>query len=319
MDTIEKIKQALTNVKDVEFSKTNVFRQRTIINVNSSNPAKAKKALVTTEFATAIGATVVPMRKTKGNGFMVYIQDLSYPKPLYIRIRKGGAFASGIGNEKGLVATIESSLETGVTNVMFKDSVGGSFTVSDVASIRQTGNDAGSRMGNRGDVELVDRKGVKHRISIKKENANGVAGLKRYLDKFRRKIQTNLKQFFAENPDIQIHPQGWISVPVMNPVMFKFCWFGNDIDEGGGVIVGNFEDESSFTLSPDGGTLVVKCLRAFSPNDNLNDLMEGDYTGIYLLMNFNLRKQHLEIVGAKTKRMAGRYELPGFTIDDVTN
>ena len=52
--------------------------------------------------------------------------------------------------------------------------------------------------------------------------------------------------------------------------------------------------------------------------DNLNKLIEGDLTGICLLMRVNPRTHHMDVIGAKKKRMAGRYEIP-FEIDDITS
>lgn len=316
---IDRIKAALTSVPDAEFSKAIDQLKKTLVNVNSSNPYKARTNLSTPEFAKAIQAKVTQLRKTIATGFMVLVEDPAYGKPVYIRIRKGGVLARGIGNETGLVATIESAIQEGVNVVTFKDSSGGSFTIRDIQSVRQVGNEPGSRTGNRGDVEIMDAKGKAHRISVKKENANGVAGLIRFFAKRRPKIQKNLKAFLQANPTIELHPQGYLSVPIMNEGMFKYCWFGNDIDAGGGVVVGNFEGASSFTLNEAGDEMIVKCLRAFSPNDNVKELMQDAMTGIDLLMKVNLRSLHLDIIGARVKRMAGRYELPGFDIEEVTS
>ena len=314
---IDRIQAALANVQDVEFSKVIDRRERTIVNVNAPSPLRARALLAAPAFATAIGAKVVPLRKTHANGFSLQVTDLKYGKPVLIRIRKGGIHARGISNEAGLVATIQGALQEGIKHVLLKDETGGSISILNVTAVRQVGNEAGSRMGNRGDIELTDGDGKAHRISIKKENASGVAGLIRFLKARRLKIQKALAPLIVSG-EIKLPANGLVSVPVKNPNLFKFCWFGNDIDKGGGVVIGNFEGNDHFTLDETGNTVVVNCLKVFSPNDNLNKLIEGDLTGICLLMRVNPRTHHMDVIGAKNKRMAGRYEIP-FEIDDITS
>lgn len=316
---VDRIQAALPNIPGVEFSKVIDRREKTLINVNSANPLKARALLSTVDFAKTIGAKVLAMRKTMANGFMVLVQDPKYGKPVYIRIRRGGIHSKGISNEAGLVATIQGALQEGLKNVLFKDEVGGSISIVDVATVRQVGNEAGSRMGNRGDIELTDSSGKAHRISIKKENASGVAGLIKFLKTRRLKIQKALKPLIQSGA-ITLPATGLVSVPVKNPNLFKYCWFGNDIDAGGGVVIGNFEGNDHFTLDETGNTVVVNCLRVFSPKDNIDDLIEGDLTGVYLLMRVSTRPpHHMEIIGARNRRMAARYEIPNFEIDDITS
>lgn len=314
-DIITRIKNVIETMPDIEFGRVGEQRARTFIGVNSPNPLHARNELRKPAFAQAIGAQVVPVTKTKSTGFMVRVDDPAYGKPIYIRIRKGGQFASGFSNEEGLAATLMSAIENGVKSVTFKDPVGGAFTITGMVSARRCGSDAGSRMGNRGDVEIMDSKGKAHRISIKQDNASSAAGLKRFFDTYRLKIQKNLKLFLQSN-GLAIPPKGYVALPITNEKLFRFCWFGRDIDAGGGVVIGNFQAESSFTLNRAGTGLVVKCTRAFSPQDNMAELMDDDLIALDLLLYVE-KTYHTEILNAKLKRKVARYELEGFDIDDA--
>ena len=316
VNVVERIKKALESVNDASFSKVIEQRAKTIINVNSSDPSKARKILASPEFARAIRAEVSAMRKTAATGFSVFVNDPRYGKPVFMRIRKGGLLAPGIKNEHGLLGNIESAIQGGVQSIVFMDSVKGSITIQNPVSVRSTGNDAGSRMGNRADIEIMDGNGIAHRISVKKDNATKVAGLTRFLAKRRLKIQKALRDFIQTN-QIQLIKSGLVSVQILNSKLFNFCWFGNDIDKNGGVVIGNFDGTDCFVN--DGVTLKIKCLRAFSLNDNFNKLVDGDLTSIYLIMHVNARTFHMDFYGAYNRKMGGRYELEGFEIDDITN
>ena len=320
VDIIKRIQTAVEKISGIQFAKVSEQRLKTIVQVNSADPAKTRKLLSMDEFAGAISATVVPMRKTKANGFSIHVEDARYGKPVFIRIRKGGVHASGIKNEHSLLETLQDAVSKGVRNIVFRDKVGGSIAVKNAVSVRSTGNDPGSRTGNRADIEITDAKGVEHRFSLKMDNASKIAGLKKFLARKRLAVQRNLRTFLNGNiPRAARSGRVYVSVQIRNPRIYNFCWFGNDIDKNGGVVVGTFKNGGSELYSLKGNTLQINCTRAFSPNDDQNMLMSGEKTSAYILMELNPRTMHMEFSGAFGRGMAGGYELKGFEIEGISN
>lgn len=315
MNIIERIKSAIDGLKDIDFSRVAEQRLKTLIGVNSPSPYMARKTLSSPEFASAIGAKVTPMRKTLATGYSVLVEDPEYGKPIYIRIRKGGSLASaGIKSEVDLVSKMSTAIQAGYRNFTFKDSTGESISIVNAKSVRQTGSDPGSRTGNRADLEIVDDEGIAHRISLKKTNATRIAGIIKFLKKRRFHIQQDLKHFIQTN-NPKISSKGYVSVRITNPEMFGYCWFGNDIDKNGGVVIGDFDGTEDFKPN-ESGSVEIECARVFSPNDDVNDLMDGNLTAIYLLMKVN-RYLHMDFVGTFNARMAKIYELPEFSIEGI--
>ena len=315
-DVLERIKQEIAKLQGMELGAISIQRAKVLVGVNAPDKKKARRILSSPEFANAIQATVTQLRKTQATGFSVQVDDPAYGKPIIIRIRSGGTMAGGVKNEHDLVSTLDSAIQNGYTNILFKDTFGGRILVKAATSIRNTGSDPGSRMGNRGDIEIADAKGGLHRFSLKKENASGVAGLTRFLAKSRLKTQRSLRDFILNN-NSAIHPKGYVSVRITQPDFYRFCWFGKDIHENGGVLVGNFTDTGRFSYDDTKAMVTILCRKVFSPKDDFKELMTGDMTSAYLMMKVNQRTYHMDFLGAYNKRMAGIYELPGFEIPGV--
>ncbi len=314
---IDRIKTALESIPGAEFSKIIEQRAKTIVNVNSANPLKARALMSRPEFANACQAQVTPLRKTISNGISLYVEDPAYGKPIIIRIRKGGNLARGIGNEATLVSIIDNAIQSGASSIIFKDDKNGSIIVKNPTAVRGVGNEAGSRMGNRADIEITDENGTAHRISVKKDNFSAIAKLKRFFASRRLKIQRSLRDFAAAT-NMEFPRKGLIAVPVKNASLFKFCWFGNDIDENGGVVEGNFEKDGLVTADEAKNAVIIKCTRAFSSKDNINKLMTDASTSAWLIGRVN-KYWHLEIIGVFNSGMSKNYILPNFEIDGVTN
>ena len=320
-DLIERIKKALSAIPEATFSKLIEQRAKAIVNVNSANPIKARALMSRPQFAEACQAQVTPLRKTIANGISLLVEDPEYGKPVVIRIRKGGLLARGVGNEAALVSIIDNAIQNGATSVVFKDSFGGSVTVSNMVSVRHVGNEAGSRMGNRADIEILDEAGVAHRISVKKDNFGAIAKVRRLLASRRLKIQKSLRDHILAN-GLEFPHRGLVAVPVKNTALFNFRWFGNDIDVHGGVVEGSFDANNAaanVSIDESKNAIVVKCTRTFSPNDDVRKLMSDKTTSAWLIMKITNKFWHTEIIGVYNNSMAKNYKLPGFTIDGVTN
>ena len=318
LNVVERIKIALQTIPDVAFSKVIEQRAKTIINVNSKNPLKARALMSRPQFAQACKAQVIPLRKTIRTRFSLCVQDQRYGKPVIIFIRTGGDLGRGMKNEVGIASIIENKIQSGISSIIFKDDKGGKIVINNPVSIRRVGSDPGSRMGNRADIEIMDEAGIAHRISVKKGNFNAIAKTKRFFATRQFRIQKSLRAFVAAN-NIEIPPKGYISVPVRNPSLFKFCWFGKDIDQNGGVIEGDFENNSFMTVDEASNSAVIKCIRVFSPNDNINKLMTDESTCAWLIMKIVNNQWRMEIIGVYNNSMAKKHFLPGFEIDGVTN
>ena len=317
-NAVERVKRALNSIPEADFSRIIEQRAKTIINVNSLNPLKARAAMARPEFAQACAAKVVPLRKTIANGISLYIEDPDYGKPVIVRIRRGGMLMRGMGNEAALVSIVENAIQSGATTIVFKDDAHGSIAVKNVVAVRRVGNDAGSRMGNRADIEITDEAGTAHRFSIKNTNFSAIAKVRRFFANQRLKIQRSLRAFAMEN-GMEIPHRGLLSVPVKNAQLFKFCWFGNDIDANGGVVEGDFEKNPSTSVDEASNAVAIKCKRVFSPNDDVKKLMSDESTCGWLIAKVTNKAWHLEIIGVYNDDMGKRYALPGFEIDGVTN
>lgn len=272
-------------------------RAYTEILVHAQNPLYARRMIASQAFQDIYGHDIVPLRKTKENGFRLQIQDEE--KPTFIRIRKGGIWNAGVSNEVSFIDKIREKIKSGKTNFVFYDSTGYKIYVRNVKSIRDCSKDPGSRMGNRADVEFTTQSGT-YRVSLKKDNGQKIAGLVRRLApmafKYGKIVRSTLGQL--ENR--------YISIRITNEELYKFCWFGNDIKPGHGVViratVGNGSDSAVTQI--------------IDPKNFNRSMMMKDDTAAWLLIRTH-KSGKCEFLSAYTSSMAKRYEIKGLVLPGI--
>ena len=265
--------------------------------VHAQNPLYARRMIASQDFQDIYGHDIIPLRKTKENGFRLQIQDEE--KPTFIRIRKGGIWNAGVANEVSFLDKIKGMIESGKKNFAFFDSTGYKIHIRNVTGVRDCSKDYGSRMGNRADIEF-ETSGGPYRISLKKDNGQKIAGLVRRLApmafKYGKIVRSTLGQL----------DNGYISVRITNEELYKFCWFGNDIKPGHGAVI-------RATANVDSSQAVTQII---DPKNFSRSMMMKDATSAWLLIRTH-KSGKCEFLSAYTSSMAKRYEIKGLVLPGI--
>lgn len=244
IDAVDVIINKLSMFQDISFSKKIETEDYIIITVNSNTPDKARNELSSYKFSSATNLIIEPIRKTKIGGYRLAVYDADgdpFDKDIYIQIRRGGEFNAGVKNEMTVFKVIQDGLDDGIDGFFFECG-GEGVVVENVVSVRQCGSDAGSRMGNRADIELKTKNGTLHKFSLKKDSAYKVAGLVRKFADKKYKIGKVVRDWFRKKK--LPFKDCYITVKITNEELYKWCWFGNDIDENGAVLVGDVDENN---------------------------------------------------------------------------
>lgn len=310
-EIVDTIIDNLSMFKEITYSKKDETEDYVIITVNANNPLKARADLASQQFSHITNFIIEPMRKTIRDGFQLEVYDEKgdpFEKDIFIRIRRGGQFNAGVQHEIDFIEILQD-LKT--DKIAFKDTEGNKLVLDGVKKIRDCSKDPGSRMGNRADVEITYAGGKQSRISLKKDSAYKVAGLVRRFASRSYKIGKAVRNYFNEN-DL-IFKEQYITVPITNPALYKWCLFGNDITENGAVI--------KTTISKDdvqivGNDAVIKVHELILPTERLSILMKK--YPIYLFMAMNKRGA-IEVRAAVIGIFGRRYLMPNLIIPEVND
>jgi hypothetical protein len=311
-EVVDILMSNLSMFKDIEFSNKEETKDYVIITVNSENPLKARTELASFKFSHATGFIVEPMRRTIKDGFQLEVYDEDgdpFDRDVFIRVRKGGQYNAGVKNELNF-----SSLLQKVDNksIKFVDKNGKELVLNNVESIRDCSKDPGSRMGNRADVEIITD-GKPFRISLKKDSAYKVAGLIKRFSKESYKIGKLVRKYFLDNNRPFTKPfkdHTYITIPITNPELYRWCVFGNDMQKNGAVIQGNFSDDIVNQLDKP----VIKVDQIITPDEDDATLMEEFPVCVLLAIN---KRGAVEVRAAVIGDFAKRYFNDELTIPGV--
>lgn len=285
---------------DFKVAKVKNVRNYVEILVHAENPEYAKKMLATQQFQDIYGHEIVPLRKTKENGYRLQIQDEE--KPTFIRIRKGGAWNAGVSNEISFIDIIKNKIKAGKKNFVFYDSTGYKIIIKNVTGVRDCSKDPGSRMGNRADIEFATSNGP-YRVSLKKDNGQKIAGLVRKLAPMAFKYGKIVRATFGHLDN------AWLSIRITNEELYKFCWFGNDIIPGRGVVI---------RATIEGNSSSSTVTQIIDPKKFNRSMMMKDETAAWLLIRTHKSGQ-CEFLSAITTSMAKRYEAEDLVLPGIND
>ncbi len=281
-EIIDSIVMNLKMFKDITFSKIDETEDYVIVTVNANNPLKARSDLASWKFSHATNFIVEPMRKTSRDGFQLEVYDengMPFEKAIYIRIRRGGQFNAGVQHEMDFISLLKN---LNADSICFKDNDGNKLVLNDVENIRDCSKDAGSRTGNRADIEITYGGGKVSRISLKKDSAHKVAGLIRKFASESFKIGRAVRQQFIKKK-IPFSDR-LITVPITNPDLYLWCMFGNDIKSNGAIIKTTIKPEDAKVV---GNKAIISVNQLVSPKLDVKTLMQK--YPIYFYMDMDKR------------------------------
>lgn len=205
---------------------------------------------------------------------------------------KQGTASAGVGNEQFLVETINKSIKKmGSVNVIFKAG-SKTFKIQNCSSIASVGADTAGR--KKADVVLVNKRGVKFPISIKKDDAETWESADSYFSQEAKKIidkaikakKTRLVRhgtYYTIEPNIAVTSTRKEKTDVV---------FGSDLAQNGAVITKTFSKDD-FEL--DGENLQVTVSNIIT---ELTDV-KGDKDVYFLIRNDKTRKSIPEYPGIR--------------------
>ncbi len=196
-----------------------------------------------------------------------------------------GAASAGVGNENMLVEVINKNknTKTGPINVIFK-SKNKNYTVNGCVKAESVGGDTSGR--KKADVVLVDTKGKKFPISIKKDDAETWESADSYFSKEAEKIiekaiKEKKTKLISEGSYFKIEPNIAVKAKTSEKIDVVF---GSDIGKGGSVITKTF-NSGSFSLDKN-HDLSIDCSNIIT---ELSDVKE-DKDVYFLIRNDKTRK-----------------------------
>ena len=296
---VEAIENELTIFPDITFSKRKVTDDHIIVVVNANDPEKARKDLCSYKFSHATNLIIEPIRRTKGNGWQLAVYDEDgdpFDRNVIIQIRRGGEFNAGVGNEINF-ANILQNVKT--DTIVFKDKNGKKLVLKNVESVRDCSKDPGSRTGNRADTEII-ADGKPFRISLKKDSAYKVAGLIKKFARESYKIGKIVRQFFNEN-GMPFEKTPYITIPIKNPELYRWCVFGNDMQKNGAVIQSTISKDD---VIDQGDRTIIYVDQIVSPDEDDDTLMRE--FPVYMLLAIN-RRGGVEVRAAVIGAFGRRY------------
>lgn len=295
---VEAIENELTIFPDITFSKRKVTDDHIIVVVNANDPEKARKDLCSYKFSHATGLIIEPIRRSRGNGWQLAVYDEDgdpFDRDVIIQVRRGGQFNAGVGNEINF-ANILQNVNT--DTIVFKDKNGKKLVLKNVESVRNCSKDPGSRTGNRADTEII-ADGKPFRISLKKDSAYKVAGLIKKFSRESYKIGKIVRQFFNDN-EMPFEKTPYITIPITNPELYRWCVFGNDMQKNGAVIQSTISQDN--VVEQDDKTIIYVD-QIVTPNESDETLMRE--FPVYMLLAINKRggvKVRAAVIGAFGRR-----------------
>lgn len=314
-DAVNAILENLKMFKDIFFSSNTETKDYILIVVNSENPIKARIDLTSYKFSHATNLIIEPIKRSKGDGLRLAVYDEDgdpFDKDIYIQIRKGGEYNAGVKNELNFADMVQNAKSK---TIRFKDKTGKELVLKNVESIRDCSKDPGSRTGNKADVEIITN-GKPFRISLKKNNAHKVAGLIKKFASQSYKIGKLVRQYYIDN-NLQFGNPKYITIPITNVELYRWCVFGNDMQKEGAVIQSTFtkDDVMKQMDKP-----VIQVDQIITPDEDDTTLMSE--LPIYLFLSINKRGS-VEILYAAIGEFGRRYlrtdlVIPGINEKTVT-
>lgn len=312
------ISSIIKNLKlfdDIKFSQQIETKDYITIVVNSENPLKARAELSSYKFSHATNLIVDIIKRSKGDGLRLAVYDEDgdpFDKDIYIQIRKGGEYNAGVENELNFIDVLKNA---GTQSIKFKDKNGKELVLKNVESIRDCSKDPGSRMGNRADVEIITD-GKPFRISLKKDTAYKAAGVKNRFKPQAFKIGKIVRKYFIDN-ELAFEDFPYITIPITNPELYRWCVFGNDMKNEGAVIQSAFSKDDVIEQINKPAIFVDKIL---TPDEDDKTLMEE--FPICLLLSIN-KRGGVEVRSAVIGEFARRYFkddliIPGVNDNSIT-
>lgn len=298
-EAAEEIMDNLSMFSDITFSKKEETDDYIVIVVNANDPEKARKDLCSYKFSHATGLIIEPIRRTKGNGWQLAVYDEDgdhFDRDVIIQVRRGGEFNAGVGNEINF-ANILQNVKT--DTIVFKDKNGKKLVLKNVESVRDCSKDPGSRTGNRADTEII-ADGKPFRISLKKDSAYKVAGLIKKFARESYKIGKIVRQFFNEN-GMPFEKTPYITIPIKNPELYRWCVFGNDMQKNGAVIQSTISKDD---VIEQGDRTIIYVDQIVSPDEDDDTLMKE--FPVYMLLAIN-RRGGVEVRAAVIGAFGRRY------------
>lgn len=315
METDEVVDILLSNIKqlsDLTYVNMEETDDYVTINLNSSNPETARKELASYKFSHATNLILDVIKRSRGNGYRLAVYDNDgnpFDKDIVICIRKGGQYNAGVSNEMDFQDIVQNAIDDS-GNIIFIDSDGTQYKITDMESVRDCGKDPGSRMGNRGDVEITTADGNR-RISLKKNTAYKAAGLVRRFAKESYSIGKSIRKQFIKN-GIPFTNR-YITVEITNPELYRWCLFGNDIGKKDAVIKSAF---SSANIKSTSSVVKVSVDEIMLPTMNDETLMEK--FPLYMFMQMN-KQGTVNILAAVFGSFGKRYEMENLVVPNVND
>ena len=299
----------LTIFPDITFSKEEETDDYIVIVVNANDPVKARNDLCSYKFSHATNLIIEPIRKSKGDGLRLAVYDEDgdpFDKDVYIQIRKGGAFNAGVGNEINFVNILQN---VNSDTIVFKDKNGKKLVLKNIESIRDCSKDPGSRMGNRADAEIITN-GKPFRISLKKDSAYKVAGLIKRFANESYKIGKLVRQYYLDN-GMDYKQTPYITIPITNPELYRWCVFGNDIQKNGAVIQSTISQDD---IVEQNGKTIINVDQIVLPTESDATLMKE--FPVYMLLAVDKRGT-VEVRAAVIGAFGRRYYRNDLSLPDV--
>ena len=197
---------------------------------------------------------------------------------------KQGRRAPGIENEFIMINGIKQYVDKGAIHVRITDGIK-SKLYKDIVDVQEVGRDTSGR--KKADVNLIDKRGNKIPISIKKDNAEfwesadsyWSLNAKKIIDRLEAKKEIKIESFrnvFKIKPTVAVKADDQEKRNVV---------FGNDIQVNKGIVLVKTFGSNDFTLSRDSDELVIKVTKII---DSISDL-NGNNDIYFLIRNDSSR------------------------------
>lgn len=235
--TIEEFSDLLSEDETLTVELRQETKVRKAIYVLTDNPKATRRYLVG-EVGPEMGIEFIVPRKTKADGYTLWIQSPS-DETFLVKIKKGGKFRGGRQNELNFQSHIKSQLEQhGECHLKVTDDYGKTVEL-DIVDVMDSSANHGKL--NRADTTVVLKDGSTYGISQKKTNATYVCKVKKLLADILFQSEKRLREYAKANG---LNPGDYMDIRITNRDLIGLCWFGTDIATGA-AFIGDLEDISS--------------------------------------------------------------------------